>query len=228
MTLYQFYLIVLLKNMFKFEKNKKIKMDFIFGLLLGAIVVGTVLYFSRSFFTKNKTEEQAVVLLEKIRNVSKLITIESDFSEILHYSDAKRVLLNLVSSHKKAIVLANSKVLIGFDMKKMRLDADPNKKSISIVHFPEPQVISIETEVEYYDVTNGLFNRFEASDLTELNKKIKANIAEKIPESGVLITAQGKALETVKMIEQIVNTFGWKFSYDKIAINNNVNRIENE
>ena len=188
-------------------------MDFIFGLLIGAVVVGAVLYFSRSFFAKNKTQEQSVILLEKIRNVSKLITVESDFSEIMHYSDAKNILLNLVSSHKKAIVMANSKVLIGFDMKKMLLDADASRKLISITHFPAPEVLSIETDVEYYDVSNGLFNRFAASDLTLLNKKVRENIEAKIPQSGVLHTAQSKALETVKMIEQIVNTFGWNFSY---------------
>lgn len=193
-------------------------MDFIFGLLLGAIVVGVVFYFYRSFFVKNKTEEQSVILLEKIRNVSKLITVESDFSEIMHYSDAKNILLNLVSSHKKAIVLANSKVMVGFDMKQMRINPNPRKKLLHITHFPEPKVLSIETDVEYYDVSNGLFNKFAAADLTQLNKKIKENIQEKIPESGVLLTAQDKAFETLKMIEQIVDTFGWKLSYKELQL----------
>ncbi len=193
-------------------------MDFIFGLLLGAIVVGVVFYLYRSFFVKNKTEEQSVILLEKIRNVSKLITVESDFSEIMHYSDAKNILLNLVSSHKKAIVLANSKVMVGFDMKQMRINPNTSKKLLTITHFPEPQVLSIETDVEYYDVSNGLFNKFAAADLTQLNKKIKENIEHKIPESGVLQTAQDKALETIKMIEQIVDTFGWKLSYKDIQL----------
>ena len=77
-------------------------MDFIFGLLLGAIVVAGIFYLYRSYFVNNKTEEQSVILLEKIKKVSKLITVESDFSEIMHYSDAKNILLNLVSSHKKS------------------------------------------------------------------------------------------------------------------------------
>jgi hypothetical protein len=193
-------------------------MEFIYGLLLGAIVVGLVLYFSRSLFTKNKTEEQSVILLEKIRNVSKLITVESDFSEIMHYSDAKNILLNLLSSHKKAIVLANSKVMVGFDMKQMLIQPNPKQKLLTITHFPDPQVLSIETDVEYYDVSNGLFNKFAAADLTQLNKKIKENIESKIPESGVLQTAQSKALDTVKMIEQIVDTFGWKLSYEELQL----------
>ena len=193
-------------------------MDFIFGLLLGALVVAVVFYFYRAYFTKNKTEEQSVILLEKIRNVSKLITVESDFSEILHYSDAKNMLLNLLSSHKKAIVLANSKVMVGFDMKKIQIKPDTKQKLLTITHFPKPEVLSIESDVEYYDVKNGLFNKFEAKDLTELNKKVKENIEQKIPESGVLHTANEKALDTVKMIEQIVETFGWKLSYSGLQL----------
>jgi hypothetical protein len=196
-------------------------MDFIFGLLLGAIVVVVVFYIYRSYFTRNKTEEQSVVLLEKIRNVSKLITVESDFSEIMHYSDVKNSFLNLITSHKKAIVLANSKVMVGFDMKQIRIEPHAKKKLLTITHFPAPEVLSIQTDVEYYDVKNGLFNKFEAKDLTELNKKVKENIENKIPKSGVLLTANEKALETVKMIEQIVDTFGWKLSYNELNLHNN-------
>ncbi len=204
-------------------------MEFIYGLLIGAVIVGVVFYFYRSFFVKNKTEEQSVVLLEKIRNVSKLITVESDFSEIMHYSDAKNILLNLLSSHKKAIVLANSKVMVGFDMKEMRIEPNPKKKLLTITHFPEPQVLSIETDVEYYDVSNGLFNKFAAADLTQLNKKIRENIQSKIPESGVLQTANGKAYETIKMIEQIVDTFGWKLSYKELQLpKDSIKKISNE
>lgn len=193
-------------------------MEFIYGLILGSIVVGVIFYLYRSYFVKNKTEEQSVILLEKIRHVSKLITVESDFSEILHYSDAKKMLLNLLSSHKKAIILANSKVMVGFDMKQMRIEPNTKNKTLKITHFPDPQVLSIQTDVEYYDVSNGLFNKFAAGDLTQLNKKVKENIEKKIPDSGVLNSAKDKAMDTVKMIEQIVETFGWRLEYQSLDL----------
>lgn len=193
-------------------------MEFIYGLILGSIVVGVIFYLYRSYFVKNKTEEQSVILLEKIRHVSKLITVESDFSEIMHYSDAKKMLLNLLSSHKKAIILANSKVMVGFDMKQMRIEPNTKNKTLKITHFPDPQVLSIQTDVEYYDVSNGLFNKFAAGDLTQLNKKVKENIEKKIPDSGVLNSAKDKAMDTVKMIEQIVETFGWRLEYQSLDL----------
>ncbi|MDY7395793.1 DUF4230 domain-containing protein [Aureibaculum sp. 2210JD6-5] len=188
-------------------------MEFILGLLIGIIILGVlVLVFSKRF-SKHKSEEQSVVLLEKIRNVSKMITVEGDFSEIMHFEDVKGVLLNLVISKKKAIVLANAKVMIGFDMKKIRLRSIPERKKLVVEYFPEPEILSIETDIQYYDVKHGYFNKFAASDLSNLNKKVRTNIEEKIPESDLLTSATSKALETVKIIEQMVSTFGWKLDY---------------
>ncbi|MEZ4840666.1 MAG: DUF4230 domain-containing protein [Flavobacteriaceae bacterium] len=201
-------------------------MDFIIGLILGAAVVGLVVYFLRNKFVRNKTEEQSVVLLQKIRNVSKMITVEGDFSEIMHFEDVKDVFLSLVTSRKKAIVLANAKVLIGFDMKKIKLSSNPEKKKLILEHFPSPEILSIESDIQYYDVSNGLFNKFAANDLSELNKKVKQNIEGKIPDSELLYSAKSKALDTVKMIEQLVSTFGWHLDYNNLIENEDIKRIK--
>jgi len=197
-------------------------MEFILGLIIGAAIVAGLAYFFRNMFVKDKSEQQSVILLEKIRSVSKLITIESDFTEILHHKDTKSMLLNMFSSDKKAIVLANSKVMVGFDMKQIRIKPYPKNKTLELIHFPPPQVMSIETHLDYYDITNGLFNKFEASDLTKLNQKVRENVETKIPQSGILNTAHEKALETIKMIENIVDTFGWKLDYHQMELPNNI------
>lgn len=193
-------------------------MEFIIGLVFGALVVLGGVYFFRKTFLKNKTQEQSVVLLEKIRNVSKMITVEGDFSEIMHFEDVKERFLSLISSKKKAIVLANAKVMVGFDMRKIVFESLPEEKTLVLQSFPKPEVLSIETDIQYYDVKDGMFNKFEASDLSDLNKKVKVNIEEKIPASGLLNSAEIKALETVKIMEQIVSTFGWKLNYNKLQL----------
>jgi hypothetical protein len=185
-------------------------MDFITGFILGAMALTIFYFFLKKSLFKNKSKEQSVILLEKIRHVSKLITVEGDFNEVMHFEDVKNSLMNIISSKKKAIVLANAKVFIGFDMKKVVYELNPEKRQIHVVFFPEPEVLSIETEVEFYDVKNGLFNKFDASELTELNKKIKQNILEKIPETDLLGKAKLKALDNINIMEQMVSTFGWQ------------------
>lgn len=193
-------------------------MDFILGILVGSLFIGALILFYRNRFSKQKTEEQSIVLLEKIRNVSKMITVEGDFSEIMHFEDVKGVFLSLVTSKKKAIILANAKVFIGFDMKKIKFQSNLTNKTLILEHFPEPEILSIETDIQYYDVKDGLFNKFAAADLSELNRKVKVNIEEKIPDSDLLISAESKALETVKIIEQMVGTFGWKLDYKALKL----------
>lgn len=190
-------------------------MNFILGFIFGVLALAIYYLFSKKSFFKSKSKEHSVILLEKMRSVSKLITIEGDFNEVMHFSDVKNSLLNMVSSKKKAIVLANAKVFIGFDMRKIIFEANSDKKLIKVVFFPEPEVLSMETEIEFYDVQNGLFNKFDAEELTELNKKVKQNIAEKIPDSPLLHSAQTKALETINIMEQMVTTFGWQLEYNK-------------
>ena len=191
-------------------------MDLLAGIFIGMVLAGVVWYFSKSRFQKEKTHEQSVVLLEKIRNVAKLITVESEFTEIMHYSDTKDWLFRLLKSRKKAIVLVKSKVMVGFDMRKMEVETDADRKILRIVAFPPPEILSMETDVEYYDISNGQFNKFKAEDLTRINQNIKENIRNKIPETGILTAARAKASDSVRMIEQIVEAFGWKLEYNRL------------
>ena len=199
-------------------------MNFILGFIVGAMVLSVYYLFAKKSFFKNKAKEQSVVLLEKMRSVSKLITVEGNMNEIMHFQDEKSSLLNMVSSKKKAIIMANAKIFIGFDMKKMRFEANANKQQIKVTSFPEPEVLSMETHLDFYDVQNGLFNKFDATELTDLNKKVKQNFTDKIPESDLLYSAKIKALDTLKVMEQMVSTFGWELKYDKIQKNNSLSK----
>jgi len=201
-------------------------MNFILGFIVGAMVLSVYYLFAKKSFFKNKAKEQSVILLEKMRSVSKLITVEGNMNEIMHFQDEKSSLLNMVSSKKKAIIMANAKIFIGFDMKKMRFEANANKQQIKVTSFPEPEVLSMETHLDFYDVQNGLFNKFDATELTDLNKKVKQNFTDKIPESDLLYSAKAKALDTLQVMEQMVSTFGWELKYDKIQKNDSLNKTE--
>lgn len=188
------------------------------GLLLG--IFGSYWLFTvlRRKKSSESTEKQSVILLEKIRNVYKLVTVEGEFAEIYQYENVREHFLRLVSSKKKALLVINAKVNVGFDLKKIEMKADPEAKKIILTAFPLPEVLSIEPDVKYYDIKEGLFNRFKTEDLSTLNQEAKEHILTKIPDSGLLDTARKEALDAVHMIESMVQAIGWKLDYKALEI----------
>lgn len=193
-------------------------MDIFLALLLG----GVVSYFVYNYLGKKQKEElttrQSQLLLDKIKSVCKLTTVEGDFSEIYHYEDKSEHFLKLISSKKRALIVIKAKASVGYDLKKLRLKADKEKKQVQILHFPQPEILTVETDFTYYDKKDGLLNKFGAEDLTTLNKEAKQYIVDKVPESGLIETAKKEALDAILIIEKIVETIGWELDYSKLEL----------
>lgn len=194
--------------------------DTILGLILGAILM----YWLFSLFHKKRNKEvtlqQSTVLLEKIRSVCKLVSVEGDFAEIYHYENTKDRFMSLFRSKKKALIVIKAKAHIGYDLNKLELRADNENRRIILSRFPQPEVLSIEPDLQFYDIKNGIFNSFSPTDLTQLNQEAKEHIKNKIPESGLMETARKEALQAVFVVEKIVETIGWKLDYSALEISN--------
>lgn len=200
-------------------------MEAFLGIIIGVLVsLGVVTYF-KSIKKKQLVNSQSVLLLEKIKTVCKFITVEGDFAEIYHYEDVKERFLKMISSRKKALLVINAKAHIGYDLSKIKLKADNANKKIFLEHFPQPEILSIETDLNYYDKSEGYFNKFDATDLTGLHQEAKQHIQEKIPESGLIQIAQKEALETISIMETIVETIGWKLDYSALKIEEKPNKL---
>lgn len=191
---------------------------FTLSLILGAILMYWVYTFFRKKQSKELTIHQSTVLLERIKRVCQLITVEGDFAEIYRYESTKESFMSLISSTKKALIVINAKARIGYDLKKIKMHADTSRKKIILTNFPQPEVLSIEPDLEFYDIKNGLFNAFTPNDLTSLNKEAKSHIHEKIPESGLMDTARREAMEAVLLMEKLVETIGWKLDYSSLEL----------
>ncbi len=192
--------------------------DTILGILLGAIMAYWIISFFRKKSNKETTEKQSVVLLDKVKKVFKLVSVEGDFAEIYHYENVKESFFQMISSKKKALVVIHAKAHVGFDLSKVKIRADNKRKRIVLEGFPRPEVLSIEPDVQYYDIKNGLFNKFEPDDLSALNKEAKTHILHKIPESGLLDSAKKEALDAVQMVESMVEAIGWKLDYKALEL----------
>lgn len=195
-------------------------MEVFIAIIITILVTLGVVTVLKSFKKKQLVNAQSTILLNKIKKVCKFITVEGDFAEIYHYEDVKQKFLKLISSKKKALVVINARAHVGYDLSKIQLKSDVDKKKIILEDFPQPEVLSIETNLNYYDKSDGYFNKFEASDLTGLHNQAKMHIKDKIPESGLIQIAQREALETILLIETIVETIGWKLDYSALKIEN--------
>jgi len=198
-------------------------------ILIGLAVGAVVSYFIFSFFNgnrkKEKTNSQSVILMEKIRSVCKFITVEGDFSEIYHYKNVKDKWVNLFLGSKKALILIEAKAHVGFDLTKIKMDANTQTRTIKLTNFPKPELLTIETDFKYYDKREGWANPFTASDLTDINSEAKRHIVEKIPESGLMQEATKQAKETIQLIEKLVETINWKLDYSALVIDETPKKI---
>jgi len=187
-----------------------------FGLILG-LAGGIAL---TSFFYKKKNErhlkEQSVLLMDKIKQVCKLITVEGEFSELFSHRDEKNLFFKLLQLEKKALIIIKAKVLIGFDLTKINIEINSSSKQVKLSRLPEPEILSIDSDIEYYDVQKGIINKFSETDLTNLNKKSKDFIRDKVEKSHLIEIARNQANDTISVIRQLIESVGWNLVSDKI------------
>ena len=193
-------------------------MENFFLIIFSILATLALTTFYKEWRKKQRTNTQSVLLLDKIKKVCKFITVEGDFAEIYQYEDVKSRFMKLMISKKKALVVIKAKAHVGFDLSKIDMSADTDTKTVRLFKFPQPEVLSIETDLSYYDKKDGMFNRFAASDLTELQNDAKLHVMNKIPESGLYGIARKEALESILLIETIVQTIGWKLDYSALKI----------
>ncbi|CAM1333891.1 DUF4230 domain-containing protein [Tenacibaculum aestuariivivum] len=201
-------------------------MELLFLGLIGGTIISYFIFIKFSLAKKkDTTEKQSIILLDKIKKVSKLITIEGEFAEIYHHENSKEKFMGLFTSKKKAIILINAKVHIGFDFRKIKMHTDTKNKSLILSEFPQPEVFSIEPSIRFYDIQNGLLNKFSSEDLTEVNKEAKEHILHKIPESNLMQTANKEALEAISLMENLVETIGWKLDFSTLELPNSNKKV---
>ncbi len=130
--------------------------------LIAVFAAGILL--TRWYFKRQEAvvQENGVVLLERIKQVAKLITVEGYFSEIYDYQDYYGYDLSIF--RKKALIRVKAKVSVGYDLEKMKVTSDAATKTIHLSGIPPAEILSIEHDLDYYDVPTleGILHRSAA------------------------------------------------------------------
>lgn len=199
------------------------------SLILIGIILGLVGGIALSTFINKKkslqqVQQQSVLLLDKIKQVCKLITVEGEFSEIFAHRDERSIFFKLLQLEKKALIIVKAKVLVGFDLTKINIEINSQTKQVKLSQFPDPEILSIDSDIEYYDVQKGIINKFSEKDLTKMNKNSKEFIRNKVEQSHLISIAKNQANDTLSLIQQLIESLGWELVSDKILGNFNQNK----
>ncbi|WP_439129645.1 DUF4230 domain-containing protein [Polaribacter sp.] len=154
------------------------------------------------------TKEEIQVVVNSIKNLSKLVVSSGTFSEVYNYSDSKKYFYETLSFNKKAIVTVNSEVEVGYDLSKLEIQIDSLSKKIYINKIPEAE-IKIYPDVKYFDLQQSTFNVFSKNDLNIINKKSIDKIKETIKLSFIKEKAKNRLFKELSKIYQLSAIYNW-------------------
>ncbi len=153
-------------------------------LLLGLILGGVIAFLS----TKKMGSEAPIItesshtIAESMRKVFKVVSAEGHFNEIYNYEETTK-LLKFIPSTKKALVIIQAKVLVGYDFEKFQWEVDEQNRKVKLLHFPAPEILSTETDYKYYNIEEQFFNLFSKDDLAKIQQNGKRQVIEAAKKS---------------------------------------------
>lgn len=181
--------------------------------ILGYLIVALLAFFvARERYKKEQradTIEETQVIVQSIKNMSKLIVTEGVFSEIYNYENAKKYFYDTFEFKKSVIVAVNARVQVVFDLEKMDIEIDSINKKIIIKSIPEEE-INIIPEVKYYDIQQSTFNTFDRRELNQINKKSIEKIKETAKVAKLKDHAKERLIEELGKIYQLSSILGWE------------------
>lgn len=194
---------------------------FLFGVLLA---VTLILLYKQCNNKPNTTiiKESSALIQEQLKNVSKLVVTEGQFSEVFNYKNSKEVFGEYLTADKKALVVVNAKVTIAYDLKAITYIINEETKTLEITSIPE-QEINISPDLEYYDIQSDFLNPFEAEDYNQIKETVNASLLKKIEKSTLKTNAENRLISELSKFFILTNSLGWTLTYK-----NNILKTEND
>lgn len=190
----------------------------LFYIVVGAgllLLGGGLTYRLMTKEARETRQTEATVLLERVREVCKLVTVEGEFSELYNETNHREVTLYLPiptnwNFSRSAILEVTGKVLVGYDMENVSITVDSTQKRISLSNLPQPEILAIDHEVKYRNLEESFFNGFSADDYTQLNRNAKAALHKKAIQSDLIDRARAQGNEMVDAIRFMAEVIGWE------------------
>ena len=189
-------------------------------LLLATFFLG--IWLARSYYqpTAPIINTDSTILLNRVRQVCKLVTIEGDVNVMYDQENIRKVRLYLpiptnFNFSKKASVEVQGKVLVGYDLENVTFNVDSTSNTIIVKNLPQPEILSIEHDVQYRNFEESFFNEFTAKDISAMNIKAKEILRAKAIEDNLLKQAENQGKEMLDVITYMIKGAGWKVEFER-------------
>jgi hypothetical protein len=158
---------------------------------------------------ENHEKEEIKVVVNAIKNSSKLVVSKGTFSEVYNYSDSKKYFYDYLSFDKKAIVTINANVEVGYDLSQLDIQLDTIDKKIFINKIPKEE-ITIAPDIKYFDLQQSQFNAFTKEELNKMNQRSIDKIKETIEITNLKTKAKSRFFEEISKIYQLSSVYNWE------------------
>lgn len=191
---------------------------FLAGIVTALLLYGIIQFLIRQNSEKQEIQQNTALLEQQILQVGKLLVTEGHFSQVLSYKNTRKNYFDIFSANKKALVIINAKVTVAYDMRQLKTEIDPEAKQVRIISIPEPE-INIYPDLQYYDVSQDYFNKFDAEDYNKIKGSVYKILEEKIQKSDLKADARERLLTELSKIYLLTGTMGWSLHFEETSIN---------
>lgn len=184
-----------------------------------AFLLGLAVFWGFSRASVEETRTEATVLLEQIRKVTKLVTVEGDVSELYNSTKTRNVTLYLplparLRFDKTATVEVRGKVLVGYDLEQLDIKVDDATRTVRLSNLPEPEILAIDHELIYRNLEESWFNSFTAKDYSALSKEAKDRLRDEALKSKLTEEARLEGNGLLETIRFLVEASGYSLEIE--------------
>lgn len=183
------------------------------NILIAVLIVlvawlGIKLFISDLFSGKDNSTVDSTIVVQRIQKVMKLVTVEGNYAELMRYNDFEYI--DFPGFRKDAILKVDAKVSVGYNLEKLKITTNEKEKTIVIEQMPKPEIISIDTDIKFENLSSGWFTDFSEQELSKLNKLAKDKIREKALSIELIKQAEEQKKDVMDLIFYMAHQNGYK------------------
>ena len=189
------------------------------GIVIAFVIVFGLRYCEDRKDKRETLEANTSLIQKELKNVGKLIVTEGSYAQVFTYNDSKDLFYGLLDAQKKALIVVNAKASIAYDLSKVNTNIDEATKTVTITNIPEPE-LSINPNIQYYDITQDYLNQFTASDYNKIKSRVEKSLRKKIEASELRTNAENRLISELQKIYILTNSMGWTLKYNSTVVEN--------